>query len=416
MKRFVLVGSCLAALTLAVSFRLAAEDGAPSPRDIESRIQELGSSDAKVRDSATEKLRKMGEAAVPALRDAAKSDDAEVSTRARQLLAEVERKTDAPSEEAEQPRPGRRRALSPFGQGFSITFGGPSSVQIQQDANGHLRVSVTEEKDGKSVTETYEADSAEQFREKFPEIAKKYGLEKGARGRLPRLGFRFFNPADPDPFGGQGGPFNQELERQIRNQMKGLERELQEMLKQLGGAGGGAIRRFGRIDQQPREEAQGEEGGLKEEEDDDADDEEPLTEPDPEAKAPAAPKATKPADLKPAPAAAPAAGRPNRELGVVAEYIDAPLRAQLGLQGEEGVLVSEIKSGSPAEKAGLARYDVILKVGGAPVTTQWEFRRLVQPKLASGRSFTLDLIRGGKPLAVTVKGVDAEENPNGKEK
>jgi WD40 repeat protein len=59
--------------------------------DIEKLIRDLGDDDFDVRQAATEKLAKIGEAALPALKQAAEGKDVEVKRRATDLLARIEK-------------------------------------------------------------------------------------------------------------------------------------------------------------------------------------------------------------------------------------------------------------------------------------------------------------------------------------
>jgi S1-C subfamily serine protease len=54
-----------------------------------------------------------------------------------------------------------------------------------------------------------------------------------------------------------------------------------------------------------------------------------------------------------------------------------------------------VRSGSPADKAGLREGDVVVALGGQPVTRAADVHRLV-PELPSGRDLSLTYIRGGR--------------------
>ena len=48
---------------------------------------------------------------------------------------------------------------------------------MSQDGSGKITVNITEyDKDGKQNTKTYEANNPEEFKQKYPEIAKEYGI------------------------------------------------------------------------------------------------------------------------------------------------------------------------------------------------------------------------------------------------
>lgn len=110
-----------------------AQAGAKSPAEVGALIRQLGADSYRQRVEAERKLRELGTAAVPALQDAAKQDDVEVQWRARRLLRQIE--GDAPLSArgdagAGQPRgqePGRRAEprtgqRSPFGDDMRQDF------------------------------------------------------------------------------------------------------------------------------------------------------------------------------------------------------------------------------------------------------------------------------------------------------
>jgi membrane-associated protease RseP (regulator of RpoE activity) len=71
--------------------------------------------------------------------------------------------------------------LKQFGNRFNIIISGASpgtkSFSMSQDATGKIVVTITEsDKNGKQTTKTYEASNSEEFKQKYPEIAKEYGI------------------------------------------------------------------------------------------------------------------------------------------------------------------------------------------------------------------------------------------------
>lgn len=84
---------------LAVCIDIALDGPAPAPEDLkraEALIRDLGADDFDVRDKATTALIALGEAALPALREAARAEDAEIRTRAQQALAAIRKKSPPP--------------------------------------------------------------------------------------------------------------------------------------------------------------------------------------------------------------------------------------------------------------------------------------------------------------------------------
>ena len=81
-------------------------------------------------------------------------------------------------------------------------------------------------------------------------------------------------------------------------------------------------------------------------------------------------------------------------LGLIIQDMDEGLAQSFGLGKSEGVLVSEVTSGSPAEKAGLKQGDVVLTLNGATLTDVSDLRNRIA-MITPGTSVTLDIIRDG---------------------
>lgn len=93
----------------------------------------------------------------------------------------------------------------------------------------------------------------------------------------------------------------------------------------------------------------------------------------------------------------------GREFGVRIEGLDDRLWEQLGLGAGEGLRVIEVRPGTPAERAGLLKEDILLKVDGKPVTDIWQFRRDVRAALAKSE-FEVEVLRAGERRTLRVKG------------
>lgn len=115
----------------------------------------------------------------------------------------------------------------------------------------------------------------------------------------------------------------------------------------------------------------------------------PGQEPDAEPEEAPAPK--KPAAKKPA--------APRVWLGIQGEDVGDDLRAQLDLPG--GVLVADVAAGSPAEKSGLKRSDVILKVEGK-VLKDPDALAAILGASKPGQALAVVVLRKGKEVPLTV--------------
>lgn len=84
-------------------------------------------------------------------------------------------------------------------------------------------------------------------------------------------------------------------------------------------------------------------------------------------------------------------------LGVTIQSVTPDLAKEFGLKKVTGAIVSEVFGGSPAEKAGLKRGDVILKVKGKAINDIKTLRNIVAQSQIGG-TIKLKVIREGKTI------------------
>ena len=89
-------------------------------------------------------------------------------------------------------------------------------------------------------------------------------------------------------------------------------------------------------------------------------------------------------------------------MGVSLETADNALRAQLALPAGRGIVVSDVTSGSPAEKAGIKKHDIVLELGGKHVDSQQTLAGLVQA--AKDQPTTLKVLRSGQTTVIPITG------------
>lgn len=89
-------------------------------------------------------------------------------------------------------------------------------------------------------------------------------------------------------------------------------------------------------------------------------------------------------------------------VGIRVQPLTPELREHFGAPSDRGVLVSEVESGRPAEKAGLRVGDVILAVDGDPVTKPGRLAGIIR-RAPQGASLELQIIRKGKELSLEVE-------------
>ncbi|NQT11191.1 MAG: PDZ domain-containing protein, partial [Planctomycetes bacterium] len=85
-------------------------------------------------------------------------------------------------------------------------------------------------------------------------------------------------------------------------------------------------------------------------------------------------------------------------LGLACNPASEALRAQLGLAEGEGLVVEEVLADSPAAKAGMKQYDVVVKVDGKSAGKLQELVNAVDA--AKEKEVTIELLRGGKPVKI----------------
>jgi serine protease Do len=97
-------------------------------------------------------------------------------------------------------------------------------------------------------------------------------------------------------------------------------------------------------------------------------------------------------------------------LGVSVQDVTDEVAAALDLEAAKGALIAEVTPGAPADRAGLRRGDVVLAVDGAEVADRRGLTRIIAAA-APGSRVTLSLLRGGRPMQVTVTLGDRADMP-----
>jgi serine protease Do len=88
-------------------------------------------------------------------------------------------------------------------------------------------------------------------------------------------------------------------------------------------------------------------------------------------------------------------------LGINAEDLTGQLGSYFGAPNNAGVLVREVRPGTPADKAGLKAGDVIIKIEGKEVRTLADLRAQLREK-SNQSSVSMGVLRKGSEIAVTV--------------
>jgi len=309
-----------------------ADPGAAAPEHMKDLLRDLGG-DPQHRDRARAEFLRMGESALPYLQKAAKDPDAERAMTARSLILEIMDRSGKPA----KPAPDVRVVYHDWGKG--ITF------LRREDGHVLLRAPEANAQTGKREFKDYSASSLEEFKTKYPEVAKKYDVDK---------------LASPEA-----------LSEQVR-------RDWEEAKKRLGlGQEGeeGPSRAPGDLDSWWKRHEDLMRRRLKE-----WDEEESKG-----ARTPSGPS-----------------------FGVLVAPAGPALLAQLGSGVHAGLVVHEVKPGSIAERAGVRKYDVITTLDGKPVQDFSSFRDRIEKDLAASEPFSIDVYRGGKSEKIEVHPKEAK--------
>ena|SRR5688572_11269500 len=220
------------------------------------------------------------------------------------------------------------------------------TLRVRNDGKVELTVREEDPETGKKTSKTFTAAGAAEFRQKHADLVKKFDLGRhlGAEAK----------PVSPDEF----EQWWQALKkgRPDLGPLPGLDQPFDEDLQKYLEEQLGRLRRpFRQVPPVPAPEA---------------------------------------------PRQAPVPG--GRELGVTVQDVGETLRDQLALKENEGVLVTQVKPGSIAERSGLKEHDILLKLEGRTVTDRWQFRADVLTALGKPQ-FEIELLRAGKRETLKVK-------------
>jgi Do/DeqQ family serine protease len=100
-------------------------------------------------------------------------------------------------------------------------------------------------------------------------------------------------------------------------------------------------------------------------------------------------------------------------MGVTVQSISSDIAASLGLQQVKGALVSSIQRGSPAERAGLRRGDVITHINGQAVSDSNAVRNQIA-RLRPGTTASVAILRGGRPQTLAVRLAELPQAADGR--
>ena len=91
----------------------------------------------------------------------------------------------------------------------------------------------------------------------------------------------------------------------------------------------------------------------------------------------------------------------QNKLGIQTQNLTPELAKLLDSQQQKGVLVTDVKLGGAAMKAGLQRGDIITKVDGHAIPSATALEAALQPA-KSPRKITFEIIKKGKPTTIVI--------------
>jgi serine protease Do len=94
---------------------------------------------------------------------------------------------------------------------------------------------------------------------------------------------------------------------------------------------------------------------------------------------------------------------PQDWLGLKVEALTPQTVTDLKLKSDEGVIVTSVEDGSPADDAGFAEKDVVVEVNDAAVKSVSEFSKAVAKGKASGKPIVFLVSRGNYTMFIAVK-------------
>jgi serine protease Do len=88
-------------------------------------------------------------------------------------------------------------------------------------------------------------------------------------------------------------------------------------------------------------------------------------------------------------------------IGIHLQELTGELAESLGVKADRGIVVTDVVDGSPGEKAGLKRDDIIVKLNGSAVESVSSFRNAIA-SAPPGTKVRLNVLRGSKDVEVSV--------------
>jgi serine protease Do len=98
-------------------------------------------------------------------------------------------------------------------------------------------------------------------------------------------------------------------------------------------------------------------------------------------------------------------------LGVALREVGPDVQRSLDLPVQEGALVEDVTAGSPAERAGVRPYDVVVSLEGQAIASEDDLIRHVA-SMTPGATVTLDIVRDGRTQPISAKLAERPARPS----
>jgi len=99
-------------------------------------------------------------------------------------------------------------------------------------------------------------------------------------------------------------------------------------------------------------------------------------------------------------------------LGIIPADVDDDTKDALKLKDKKGALVNSVAEGTPAAKAGLKQYDVIVEINGQKIVNQYDLRFKVAD-IVPGTKIDLKIVRDGAIKAISATVAELEDQNQG---
>ncbi len=111
-----------------------------------------------------------------------------------------------------------------------------------------------------------------------------------------------------------------------------------------------------------------------------------------------------PEDLADESAKSPRAGRAGalKKWGFSVQGLTPELAKELGIDRKEGMVVTDVQSGSPAAQGGLEAEDLITQVNGVPVKDEATLAEALEKGSSGKKTAVFVVVRDGNPMFLVV--------------